>query len=107
MDTQRLAENWLKLPTNLSTWVVFAAAALIDYWLKLTPEEQAGIIAAYPFLKSVGAWVGFGTFVLARIYPQGKPPAPAEVPAMSEEQAAKLLALLGQASSTLEGKKAP
>lgn len=112
MNTQRLAENWLKLPTNLSTYVVGAMMLLADYWLGLSAAEQAALLASYPWLQKLAVPAGFALFVLSRVWPQNAPtmtvePAPVPTPApeaaeplLTQEQAVRMLAQAAKALST-------
>lgn len=54
-----------------STWVVAIFSAAGAWWLQASPAEQAQFMADWPILVRAVPYVGFVTFVLARITPQG------------------------------------
>jgi hypothetical protein len=58
---------------SYSTYVVTVISAVIAYWLQLSPEEQAALIATYPALKVLAPLFGWIAFVIARVIPQNLP----------------------------------
>lgn len=102
MDKQRLAENWMRFPANASTWVVAAISYAISYWIGLTPAEQAALLTAYPWIKTLAPAASFAAFMIARLWPQGVKAGGVEAPTMTQEQAAKLLSVLGAAAKAIE-----
>jgi len=78
---QTTAENIAKLFTYYSTWVAAAASFVAGYWLQLSPDEQAQILAQWPVLKHYGPIFAFVAFAAARVKAQGKPEEPAAAPA--------------------------
>ena len=60
----------LQLATRASTLVVTGLMAVVAYWLQLSPEDQAKLLLAYPWLKVVTPAAGWVMFVIARVWPQ-------------------------------------
>lgn len=58
---------------HYSTWVAFMASSAAAYWLDMTPEQQAALLAAYPALKLGAPAVSFLAFMLAKALVQPPP----------------------------------
>lgn len=76
---QDLKANIVRLPKNLSTYVVLLITGVATYWLQLDPAEQAKLMAAYPWLKHVAPLSALVAFLGARVWPQ-TPQTPPEDP---------------------------
>ena len=81
---QDLKDNAKQLHTNYSTWVVAILMGIVAYWMQLPLDEQARLVAAYPWLKHAAPLVGLLSFLLARIAPQSGSAPPAEPPEQKE-----------------------
>lgn len=71
--TPTTAENIAKLFTYYSTWVALICSFVAGYWMQLTPEAQAEILAQWPVLKHYGPILAFVAFAAARVKAQGVP----------------------------------
>lgn len=65
-----IRQNAAVAPRQLSTWVVIAICGAAQYWLSLTDAEQAKFLAAFPFLADYGGLIGFGAWIVAKLWPQ-------------------------------------
>lgn len=59
-----------ELATRYSTWVVAVITGAAAYWLQLPAQEQAALLASYPWLKQVAPAAGLIAFLVARAAPQ-------------------------------------
>lgn len=68
---QTTADNIAKLFTYYSTWVALLCSFVAGYWMQLSPDEQAQILAQWPTLKHYGPIFAFVAFAAARVKAQG------------------------------------
>lgn len=65
-----IRQNAAVAPRQLSTYGVIALCAVAQYWLGLTDAEQAKMLAAFPFLREWAGLIGFGAWLVLKLWPQ-------------------------------------
>lgn len=71
-------KNLRAMHTKLSFWVVAIVSGAAYYWLQLPIEEQAKLVAEYPFLVKHSPLISMFAWIYARAKPQTPPPEPPE-----------------------------
>lgn len=67
---EALMVNVRKSARMFSNHVAIILAMGAAYWLQLSPEHQAEILAQYPKLKHAMPWLSFVIWYIARMIPQ-------------------------------------
>lgn len=65
-----IKQNASVAPRQASSYVVLALCGAVQYWLSLSDAEQLKLLAAFPFLREWGGAIGFGAWLVAKLWPQ-------------------------------------